>query len=45
LDPNSWNQMAWANIGTSTFLCVNRFATVAGLFGRIGKKNVAKKTE
>jgi hypothetical protein len=42
-DLNSWNQMAWANIGVSSFLCVSRFATVVGIFGRIGKTDSARK--
>ena len=44
LDLNSWNQMAWANIGVSAFLCFNRVATVLGFFGRVGSKGTAKKT-
>lgn len=44
LDLTLWNQMAWANIGFSAFLCVNRVATVSGLFGRVGRKATAKKT-
>ena len=27
--------IAWGNIGSSAFLCVNRVATVLGLFGEI----------
>jgi hypothetical protein len=41
-DLNSWNQMAWANIGVSAFLCVNRFASVVGIFGQIGKTDSAR---
>lgn len=44
LDLNSWNQMAWANIGVSVFLCLNRLATVSGVFGRIGGRATVKKT-
>jgi hypothetical protein len=44
LDLTSWNQMAWANIGVSAFLCLNRVATVSGVFGRIGGRAIAKKT-
>jgi hypothetical protein len=32
-DVGSWNVMAWRNVGASTFLCVNRIATVMGVFG------------
>ena len=44
LDLNSWNHMAWANIGISAFLCLNRVATVLGCFGKVGNKGTAKKT-
>jgi hypothetical protein len=43
-DLNSWNQMAWANIGVSVFLCLNRIATVSGIFGSIGGRAKSKKT-
>lgn len=32
-DVASWNDMAWGNIASGPFLCVNRIATVLGLFG------------
>ncbi|KAL9532215.1 hypothetical protein SMMN14_04406 [Sphaerulina musiva] len=31
-----WNDMMWGNVGCSLFLHVNRWATVAGWFGRVG---------
>ena len=31
----NYNDMAWGNIGGSAFLCVNRIATVLGVFGEI----------
>jgi len=37
-DVGSWNDMAWGNVGTSVFLCINRIATVLGVFGRIRNK-------
>lgn len=43
-DLNLWNQMAFANIGVSAFLCLNRLATVLGLFGRIRRKTNTKQT-
>lgn len=42
-DLNKWNTMAWANIGISAFLCINRLATVLGIFGRFGNIEKAKK--
>jgi len=44
-DLNTWNQMAWANIGVSAFLCLNRFATVFGLFGKVGRRASVKRKE
>jgi len=40
-DVASWNDMAWGNVGTSVFLCVNRIATVLGIFGQIKNRAVA----
>lgn len=31
-----WNDMTWGNVGVSVFLHVNRWATVAGVFGAMG---------
>lgn len=45
LNLNSWNQMAWANIGVSAFLCLNRVATVSGVFGNMGENATKKKTK
>jgi len=42
-DVGSWNDMAWGNVGVSAFLCVNRIATVLGLFGKFGTTAKAKK--
>ncbi|KAK5198864.1 hypothetical protein LTR72_005167 [Exophiala xenobiotica] len=35
-DVTQWNEMAYGNIGASSFLHINRWMTVAGLFGRLG---------
>jgi len=43
-DFGSWNDMAWGNIGSSAFLCVNRISTALGLFGKIGIAGKVKKT-
>jgi hypothetical protein len=32
-DVGRWNIMAWGNVGASAFLCMNRIATVMGVFG------------
>ncbi|KAF2712405.1 hypothetical protein K504DRAFT_499505 [Pleomassaria siparia CBS 279.74] len=37
-DFNKYNDMMWGNIGFSLFLHVNRVLTLAGLFGRVGRK-------
>jgi len=33
---SQWNDLTWGNIGASAFLNINRWATVLGLFGRVG---------
>lgn len=40
VDIGSWNDMIWGNVGSSIFLCINRVATLLGVFGSIktGKK-------
>jgi len=38
-DVGSWNDMAWGNVGVSVFLCINRIATVLGVFGSIVDKS------
>ena len=43
MDWQNWSQMAWSHIGASGFLCVNRLATLAGLFGRMNGQAKAKK--
>ena len=40
-NPGGWNDMAWGNIGVSVFLCINRIATLLGVFGKIGRKSKA----
>lgn len=45
-DFTQWNDMAWANICVSLFLHLNRWMTVAGLFGKVvGNADVAKKNK
>jgi len=34
-DLGLWNDMMWGNVGVSTFLHVNRLATLLGLFGSV----------
>jgi len=34
-DLTQWNDMAYGNIGVSAFLHINRWLTVAGLFGKL----------
>lgn len=43
VDWRSWNSLAWGNIGFSAFLCVNRLATVLGLYGKITTAGKAKR--
>lgn len=44
-DLSQWNDVAWGNIGVSAFLHVNRWLTVAGVFGKLGPAtNASKKT-
>ncbi|CAK1365217.1 uncharacterized protein RHO25_010066 [Cercospora beticola] len=41
-----WNDMTWGNVGVSAFLHVNRWATVAGLFGSMsGEQARVKKVQ
>jgi hypothetical protein len=42
-DVAGWNDMGWGAIGGSAFLCVNRIATVAGVFGKLGEGVMAKR--
>lgn len=46
-NPAGWNDLTWGNVGVSIFLHVNRWLTVAGLFGTLGVAGVAnaKKTQ
>ena len=44
-DLNLWNRMVWSNVGVSAFLCVNRIATVSGVFGKVGRKGTTKKAD
>ncbi|KAF2799966.1 hypothetical protein K505DRAFT_229783 [Melanomma pulvis-pyrius CBS 109.77] len=37
-DLAKYNDMMWGNIGASAFLHVNRLATLAGVFGRVGRR-------
>lgn len=34
-DFGQWNDMVWGNVGASTFLNINRWLTVLGVFGRL----------
>jgi len=43
-NPAQWNDMAYGNIGASAFLHINRWLTVAGIFGKLGAIDPAKKT-
>lgn len=45
-DLTQWNDVAYGNIGASAFLHINRWLTVAGLFGKLASSSVAagKKT-
>ena len=43
-DWQNWNDVAWGNIGFSAFLCLNRVATILGLFGRVGASTKAKRS-
>ncbi|KAK0940667.1 hypothetical protein LTR29_007834 [Friedmanniomyces endolithicus] len=36
-DLNLWNDMMWGNVGVSAFFHFNRWATLLGLFGRVGR--------
>ena len=42
-DLNEWNQMMAGNVGVTIFLNINRWLTVAGLFGKIGGRASAGK--
>ena len=35
IDIGAWNDMMWGSIGFSIFLCMNRVATLLGVFGSI----------
>ncbi|KAK1065273.1 hypothetical protein LTR74_008099 [Friedmanniomyces endolithicus] len=36
-DLNLWNDLMWGNVGMSAFFHLNRWATLLGLFGRLGR--------
>ncbi|KAK0902948.1 hypothetical protein LTR02_007818 [Friedmanniomyces endolithicus] len=36
-DLTLWNDMMWGNVGVSAFFHLNRWATLLGLFGRLGR--------
>ncbi|ETN46432.1 uncharacterized protein HMPREF1541_00616 [Cyphellophora europaea CBS 101466] len=39
-----WNDLIWGSVGVSAFLNINRWATLVGLFGRVGpSSSTAKK--
>lgn len=42
-NPNKWNDMTCGNIGMSVFLNINRWATLLGLFGKVGPQSSATK--
>ena len=44
-DVSKWNNMSWGSIGFSVFLSLNRWATVAGLFGAIGGRKAGNKSK
>ncbi|RMD42257.1 hypothetical protein DV735_g2899, partial [Chaetothyriales sp. CBS 134920] len=40
-NPPTWNATAWGNIGASVFLNLNRWLTLAGLFGVVGGRKAS----
>ena len=42
-DLSKWNDMAYGNIGFTLFLHINRWLTVANIFGRLGGETDAGK--
>ena len=39
-DIGAWNDTVWLNVGVSAFFCVNRIATVMGVFGAIKTRSI-----
>lgn len=37
-DFGGYNDMMWGNVGLTVFLNINRLATLAGVFGKIGRQ-------
>ncbi|OCK85778.1 hypothetical protein K432DRAFT_377289 [Lepidopterella palustris CBS 459.81] len=44
-DFGNYNDIMWGNIGASAFLCVNRVATLMGVFGAVGSVKGGKKVK